>query len=130
MFKGRSARRKQVANLSKSQDHNVRLLVEASSIAARKRGLRDLSAVLKLLAINPEKAKSIRKIMTTTIRKPVRSSPEETLAFVLDQGLSKEQYTAFREETMKRNVNIFPPYKEVAGKKSFVVQIILRLATP
>jgi len=59
--------------------------------------------VLKLLALSPEKAKPIRKVLSHPIAKPTKVS-----ALLLDQGLTKQQYVAIREQTKN---HIYPLYK-------------------
>jgi len=50
------------------------LLIQAASAAARKRAQPDLAYVLKLLALSPEKAKFIRKVLSEPIAKPTKVS--------------------------------------------------------
>lgn len=47
----------------------------------------------------------------------MRSSSDEALALILDQGFTKEQYCAIRDEARYRKAEIYPTYKEVAERK-------------
>lgn len=117
-LKSLSGRRQQADELARAQNHNQHLLIQA----AMQRGLLDLAAILKLLLLNP----AINKL----VELPVRCSTDEALAFILDQGLTKEQYCAIREEARCRRADVYPNYKEVAEKKKLADQPILILLTP
>jgi len=114
LSKRHRSQRKEASDLASFKAGNVRLLIQAASAAARKRAQPDLAYVLKLLALSPEKAKFIRKVLSEPIAKPTKVSANEALALLLDQGLTKQQYVAVREQTKN---NIYPLYKEVADQK-------------
>lgn len=115
--KGERAQRLQAAELSKFQGDDVFLLVHAATAAARKQGLHDLAAVLQILGSTPEKAKQVREGLTKPVDQPISASKDEALALILDQGLTKEQYCSIRDDIRKRNVDIYPIYKNVAEQK-------------
>jgi len=116
-LKGTRGQRKDAAALSTAQKHNSKLLIQAASIASRRQGFIDLAAVLKVLALSPTKAKTIRTFLSNSVKTYVRSTAEEALALILDQSLTKDQYCAIREDAKTRNAYIYPHYKMVAEKK-------------
>jgi len=89
-------------------------LIQAASIASRRRGFIDLAAVL---AFSPTKAKTIRNFLSNLVKTYVRFTAEEALALILDQSFTKDQYCAIREDAKTRNADMYPHYKIVAEKK-------------
>jgi len=114
LLAGARAQRRAASNLVKSTAGNIKLLINSASAAARKGGKSDLANILKLLAICPEKAKSMRTLISQLVAKLEKIPVNDALALLLDQNLTKQQYISIRDQTKN---NLFPSYYEVANKK-------------
>lgn len=67
--------------------------------------------------LNPGKTVAIRKMINKPTVQPLRSSVEEALALILDQGLTTDQLCEIREDEKCRKANIYPNYQYVGKKK-------------
>lgn len=118
-FSDKSVRgkRRDASELSQSTSHQSDLLVLAASTAARKKGDFDLAAILKKTVESPSRPSKIRKSLENNLKSPIRLTPAEALAFLLEHNFTKDQYCAIRNESKVRNCDIYPHYNEVAAEK-------------
>jgi len=87
------------------QNHSSKLLIQAACIASRRRGLIDLAAVLKVLAFSLTKYKTIRKLLSSSVKNHVCSTAEEVLSLILDQSFTIDQCCAIREDQECRHLS-------------------------
>lgn len=64
---------------------------------------------------SPESSTEMRK--QHEMKKPSRLSPDEALAYLLENSLCKQQYISTRLLNKSSNSDIFPPYNEVIAAK-------------
>jgi len=69
LLAGARAQRRAASNLVKSTAGNIKLLINSASAAARKGSKSDLSCILKLFAMCPEKAKSMHTLISQPVAK-------------------------------------------------------------
>lgn len=115
-LRGARGQRKQATDLSRQRNHNPGLLLQESSMAVRKNGLKNLATVLKILAFKPAKARNIWKWLSKPVQHPVCSTAEEALALIPDHVVTKDQYCAIQEDAKNRKAVIYPNYKAVPKK--------------
>lgn len=97
-------------------------LVKAISTKLHKSGKRNVVNVLSEAMKTPKRASKIKKILSYSNKlKPVPYSPDQALAFFIDNKLTKEQYINIRKGAKKRNCNIYPSYEilKVEKKKCY-----------
>jgi len=109
------SKRRAVAAINSNQKHDPQSLLMACRQAACRSGNRDLYTVVSQILKTPEQPKKIRKLLETPITK---KTPEEGLAFLLNNSLTKYVYTNMRLETKKSGADIWPPYNKVREVKS------------
>lgn len=111
-------KRKLASNLSSQQENNAMLLVHAASISAQSSKNNDLKYVLKEAAASPSRPSKIRKRLTVDLKTPLPLSPEEALAFLVENDLTKQQYINMRDLNKARNCDIYPAYYKLLECKS------------
>lgn len=92
-------------------------LLLASAKAAKETGEKDMEYVLKLLYNNHEVAKKIRDLLKVQDPYPQKIDPSRGLNHLLDNRLSKEQYTRTRLLAKEYKADIFPPYNKIREAK-------------
>lgn len=119
-FEKKSARsqRKDASDLAKKED--AALLVQAASMAAKSSNSKGLAIILKEAARSPTRPFKMRKLLSEGKEKqsPIPLTPEEALAFILDNNLSKEQYKNIRKMNKSHNCDIYPAYEHILNAKS------------
>lgn len=75
-------------------------------MSARTKDKLDLAVILKLLAICPEKAKSLGKTFTIPIDTAKKVTSNEALALLLNENHSKDQYCGVRDQLNDIGKNI------------------------
>lgn len=80
-----------------------------------KSGRRTLANLLEEGASTPKRALKMKKALKT--KKVIPFSPQEALAFILDNKLTKQQYINIRCDAIKRNANIYPAYEHIKKAK-------------
>lgn len=109
------AKRREILEINPNRKHDPQSLLMACRQAASRTGNRDLYSVITHIVENIKEPEKIRKLMGTSIKK---KSPEEALAFLLDNSLTKTVYTNMRLETKSSGADIWPIYDEVRKIKS------------
>lgn len=105
-------KRKLASDLSCENNDDVDFLIHAATVAAKKSKQSDLAFILKKTAQQADQSE-IRKAVTSKKPEAVPLTPEEALAFLLENDLSKRQYINMRLLNKERNCNIYPSYEEV-----------------
>lgn len=119
-FENKSLRSQQrdAFGLSKKYQHNPNLMVKAACIAARHSGQKDLSVVLKEAAVSPSRpAKMKRFLSPEKLKEPVPYTPQEALAYLLENNFTKTQYINTRIGAKERNCDIYPSYENILQAK-------------
>ncbi|XP_039150315.1 uncharacterized protein LOC120285016 [Drosophila simulans] len=112
---GERLKRKLASNLASESDHDTSLLIHAATVSARKECKRDVAFVLKETLKTPEFPSESR--MQIQCQKPTPLSPDEALAYLLENTLTKQQYISTRLLNKSHNSDIYPPYNEVIEAK-------------
>lgn len=110
------SQRRDALNLAKSNQYDSKLIIHAAAIAAKRTGERDLSIVLKGTTKSPARATKIKKTMQK-LKEQLPLSPQDALAFLLDNKFTKQQYLAIRQCTKNRNCDIYPAYEYIRQAK-------------
>lgn len=113
--KSERSKRRQASEVSKAAMDDTELLVRAACSSANKNSNFTLSRALKTTLESPEK---ILKLSTLEKTNANSLSPDEALAFLLENNFSKAQYCNIQSENKSRNCNIYPPYKSLTAVKS------------
>lgn len=115
--KSERSKRRDAENLSKSHRHETELLVRAAAVSAHRQKNTDMAVVLKETIASPTRPSKIRKITFSSDKTPIRFTPDEALAFLLENDLTKNQYQNIRRESKMRNADIYPLYRDVTASK-------------
>lgn len=104
------------------------VLSYAARLSLQNSGKRDAAKILKeVTQTSPKRGTKIKnayEAINLNNLKPIPYSPEEALAFFVDNKLTKNQYISIRDQAKKRNVNIYPSYKKLLeAKKACYPQI-------
>ncbi|XP_061399429.1 uncharacterized protein LOC133335138 [Musca vetustissima] len=94
---GERNKRRLASELASQQGDNTQLLVHAASISAKKSHSADLTFVLQQVVISLNRPSKIRKVLNTSHKEVTPISPEEALTFLLENGLTKQQYKNMRQ---------------------------------
>lgn len=106
---------------TKSQKRKLKSLLETNSpdelilaaqMSLQSQGRRDAAHILKEVVSNsPERATKIKKAFKNVNSKPlIKITPDEALAFFVDQKLTKDQYISIRQINKSHNADIYPNY--------------------
>lgn len=108
----RSQRREASELTKKIMEEDLDLVMHVTTIAARKRGSRDLAIVINETMKTPNRPSKIRKLIFSSADKkePIPFSEDEALALLFDNNFSKRQYVNIRLESKNRNCDIYPKY--------------------
>ncbi len=87
---GARLKRKLAYNLASESDHDTNLLIHATTVSARKESMRDVAFVLIETLKTPEFPSKSR--MQIQWQKSTPLSPDEALAYLLGNTLTKQQY--------------------------------------
>lgn len=110
------SKRRIVAQISDECKNDPLKILMAARYAAKKSHMRELSSVLKDIITNPENCSQMTKaIHAPFLIKP--KSPEEALAFIFDNNLSKSVYINMRLETKSCGSDVWPVYDRVREAK-------------
>lgn len=116
--KSQRSKRRDAATISNQNGNNPQKIVMACRHAARISGDKDLLAVLNEIQDIPEKTAKIRKLLENSQSSNiVKLTPEKALSFLLDRGLSKEDYVSMRLLVKEQGADIFPRYNSVKEAK-------------
>ncbi|KMQ87394.1 dna-mediated transposase [Lasius niger] len=85
--------------------------------AVRQSGHKDLTPILKEISKSPQRPAKVRKLLDISTLTIIRKTPEEGLAFVLDNCLSKSTYLNMRLESKSCGADIWPIYNDVRKVK-------------
>jgi len=109
------SKRRAVAAINPNQKHDPQSILMACRQAASRSGNRDLYTVIGYILKSPEQPRKIRKLLETAI---TEKTPEESLAFLLNNSLTKYVYTNMRLEAKRSGADIWPSYNKVREVKS------------
>lgn len=101
--------------MSLQLNHNTPLLVHAATVSAKKAKQPDVSFILKKTLNAPGTSTEIRKKLS--IPEPIPMTPDEALAVLIEDRLSKHQYMKMRLRNKKRNSDIYPTYQRLLDAK-------------
>lgn len=120
-------KRRKIIPLTKS--YTSPELIYAARNKIQKSGKRCLAMLLKEATISPKRAVKIKNgylnslsIGTTPL------TPDEALAFLLDNKLTKQQYKNIRKMAKCRNANIYPSYENILISKKHCYPDILNIS--
>lgn len=118
-FKDKSKRsqRRESAEISAQCKHDPLRIVMACRHAVRQSGHKDLTPILKEISKSPQCPAKVRKLLDISTLTIIRKTPEEGLAFVLDNCLSKSTYLNMRLESKSCGADIWPIYNDVRKVK-------------
>lgn len=89
------SKRRDASNISRNLNHDLQRILQACRHAAKASGDKDLYRVINEISKSPERPKKIRKLLEKP-KSLTKKSPQEALAFLLDNSLSKNVYTNMR----------------------------------
>jgi len=112
---GERLKRKLASNLASESDHDTSLMIHAAPVSARNERKRDVAFVLNETLKTPEF--SSESMMQIQWQKPTPLSPDEALAYLLENTLTIQQYISARILNKSHNSDIYPPYNEVIKAK-------------
>src|SRR5690348_230788 len=111
--KSRWGKRREVLELTNIPSKKLLL---ATTMSSRKEGQKELTTLLKHAAISPARpAKILKAYKSSTVGRPY--TPEEALAQLIDEGLSKSTYENIRKQNISLGHRINPPYGKVLEAK-------------
>lgn len=90
----------------------------AGKHAARRSGEKDLHAIMSEVLKAPTCPTKMRKILAATVPSIIKKTPEEALAFILDNSLTKNTYINMRLESKSSGADIWPSYDVVRNAKA------------
>ncbi|KAF0704275.1 Uncharacterized protein FWK35_00031990, partial [Aphis craccivora] len=106
-----------------------RPLIDNFILGSERTQRRKIQSLLSSLCItSPEvlsATKNLKKIKSAykDVNKncPIPYTPDEALAFMIDNKLTKQQYTNIRLGSKKRNCDIYPSYENIILEKKIVI---------
>lgn len=114
----RTQRRKIQSLLSSSCITSPEVLSAAKS-KLYKKGQRSAASLFKDSSSSPNRAKKIKSAYKDANKNcPVPYTPDEALAFMIDNKLTKQQYINIRLGSKKRNCDIYPSYENIILEKN------------
>lgn len=117
--KSKRSKRREVAVISASVQHDPQKMLMACRYAARRSGANDLRALLgKFTDANSETPTKIRKLLDSKTTQVIKKTAEQALVFLFDNSLSKNVYTNMRLESKACGADIWPPYNELRALKA------------
>ena len=111
--KTRWSKRREVSDVSNIP---TKKLLFAATIASRREGDKELTRLLRQAAISPARPSKIMKAYGTS-KEGRPYTPEEALAQLLDEGLSKATYENIRRRNISLGWKINPPYSHLLEAK-------------
>lgn len=112
----RSKRRDSMNIRELGKNDPLRILKSAES-AAKNSKMKDLSAILKRILKSTDNFMQITQLLNSSTN-VIPKSPEEALAFLLDNRLSKEVYVNMRLASKSSGADIWPIYNHVREVKA------------
>lgn len=114
MFEEKSerAKRRDVAELSVGNDNCTNKFLMAAKFSAKKTMNKDLAQAIAHIMKNP--------VLTVSSESVQKATPEEALAYLLDNNLSKQQYVNMRLECKAKKSDIWPRYGLIVDAKKKV----------
>lgn len=109
------SQRRVVAEISAQQQHDPNRILMACRHAARLSGDTDLFAVIK--HIQESSSTVIKKQLEEPKVSIKKLTADQALAYLLDQGLSKDNYVSMRLLVQGQGADIFPAYNHVRAAK-------------
>ncbi|XP_026828955.1 uncharacterized protein LOC109611090 [Ooceraea biroi] len=116
--KSKRSQRREVAEISAQCKHNPLRIIMAGRYAARQCGQKDLYIILRNLLKSFEHPKNNVKLLDLPASVIVKKTPEEGLAFILDNCLSKSVYANIRLASKSSGTDIWPSYNNVRDIKA------------
>ncbi|CAL1688643.1 unnamed protein product [Lasius platythorax] len=116
--KCKRSQRREVAEISAQCKHDPLRIIMAGRYAARQSGQKDLHMILRNILESLEHPQKYGKLLDITASLIVKKTPEEGLAFILDNSLSKSVYTNIRLASKYSGADIWPPYNNVRDIKA------------
>lgn len=111
------SKRRRTENLRASVEEKA--LTFAASMACREQGNEPAAKLIRLVDENPAAAEEIMDSWRKRDESgPQPYSPEEALAFMISNDLTKKQYKAILKSTKSRNCNIYPSYHKILAAKN------------
>jgi hypothetical protein len=88
-------------------------------------GQRNVASLFEDSLSFPNRAKKIKSAYTCLNKnRPIPYTPVEALAFIIDNKLTKQQYTNIHIGSKNRNSDIYPSYKNVLIEKKKTIILI------
>ncbi|XP_033248121.1 uncharacterized protein LOC117188397 [Drosophila miranda] len=112
---GTRLKRKLASDLAIDNNNNTNLLMHAAAVSAKKERKTDVAFVLTKTIRTPEYPTESKKHLQ--LQKPIPLSPDEALAYLLENSLNKQQYTNTRLLNKRHNCDIYPSYNKVMEAK-------------
>jgi len=106
---GPKLKRKLASELANEKYHNTNLVMHAEPVSAKGQSNTNVALVLKETITAPEYTTELRKQFL--LQKPSQFTPNEDLAYILENSLTKQQYVNTRA------LNIYPSYSQVIEAK-------------
>lgn len=112
----KSKRRKLKALIETNTSQELAL---AAQVSLWSTGRRDAAQIVKDITNNsPQRASKIKKSYASNGSKlPIKLSPDEALAFLIDKNMTKDQYISTRKICKDHNADIYPNYHIVLDAK-------------
>lgn len=95
-------------------EHSTPLLLHAASVSAKKSNEKQTAFVLKKAVSNENITGIIRKLERSD---PLKISADEALAFLIENGFTKQQYINIKALNKQHGCDIYPPYSEIVKSK-------------
>ncbi|KAL4126338.1 hypothetical protein QTP88_010560 [Uroleucon formosanum] len=94
-------------------------VLSAAKSKLYKKGQRSAASLFKDSSSSPNRAKKIKSAYKDANKNcPVPYTPDEALAFMIDNKLTKQQYINIRLGSKKRNCDIYPSYENIILEKN------------
>ncbi|XP_044572126.1 uncharacterized protein LOC123257374 [Drosophila ananassae] len=113
---GPRLKRKLASELANEKEHNTTLLMHAAAVSAKKDCNTNVASALKEMITTPAQYPTeLRK--QDQIQKPTPLTPNEALAYILENSLTKQQYVNTRILNINHHSDIYPSYNQVIEAK-------------
>jgi len=83
-------------------------------MSAKKAKKQDISHILNTTINSPDSSKLRQQL---SLKEPIPLSPDEALAFIIENSFSKQQYINIRLKSIEKNCNIYTSYEKVREAK-------------
>lgn len=118
--KSSRSKKREIAQISAQFKYDSAKILLVGQHATGHSGEKDLQAVFNELLKSPGRPHKVKKLLDTasSFSSIIKKTPEEALAFLLNNSLSKNVYTNMRLESKLSGADIWPTYDDVRRVKS------------